>query len=83
MNCCIFSLRLTMSIWQHKPWWCQPWSILFTGVSLITGSWFLVHRLWFSGLVAVPILTWMGFFLLLYPRVMQADSNPGPDIEQG
>lgn len=22
-----------VSIWQLKPWWCQPWSILLTGCS--------------------------------------------------
>jgi hypothetical protein len=60
------------SIWQLKPWWCQPWSILLTGISMISVSWLLFHRLWVTGLVAVPILTWMGFFLLIYPPAMQA-----------
>jgi hypothetical protein len=59
-----------MSVWDYKPWWCQPWSILLTGVSIIGGSWFLFHRYWVTGLVAVPILVWMGFFLLVYPRLM-------------
>ena len=25
-------------LWSHKPWWCQPWSILLTGVVLVGGS---------------------------------------------
>lgn len=61
--------RETGNIWQHKPWWCQPWSILLTGVAIISGSWLLFHRIWVTSLVAVPILTWMGFFILVYPRL--------------
>lgn len=56
--------------WDYKPWWCQPWSILLTGVGLIAGSWLFLHRLWVTGLVAVPVLSWMGFFLLIWPRLV-------------
>ncbi|WP_017662533.1 DUF6737 family protein [Baaleninema simplex] len=58
------------NIWKYKPWWCQPWSILLTGIAIIAGSWLLFHRLWLTGLVAVPILAWMGYFLLLFPRLV-------------
>ncbi|AFZ29907.1 hypothetical protein Glo7428_1339 [Gloeocapsa sp. PCC 7428] len=57
------------SVWNYKPWWCQPWSILLTGVTLISGSWILFQTLWLTILVAIPVLTWMGFFLLIYPRI--------------
>lgn len=59
------------SVWQYKPWWCQPWSILLTGCLIIGGTWWLTHIIWLTMLVAVPILIWMGFFLLLYPRLMK------------
>ncbi len=58
------------SVWTHKPWWCQPWSILLTGVTLIGGSWALLRMVWLTVIVAVPVLTWMVFFLLVYPRLM-------------
>ena len=58
------------SIWHYKPWWCQPWSILLTGISLIGGSWLLFHRYWLTGAIALPISAWMGFFLLVYPRLV-------------
>ncbi|GAB4281682.1 MAG: hypothetical protein Fur0025_10390 [Oscillatoriaceae cyanobacterium] len=58
--------------WQLKPWWCQPWSILLTGVSIIGGSWWLGHKIWLTLLVAGPISVWMGFFLLVWPKLMQA-----------
>ncbi|MBD3882731.1 hypothetical protein IFO70_13245 [Phormidium tenue FACHB-886] len=59
------------SIWQLKPWWCQPWSIVLTGITLISGSWLLFQTIWVTLLVALPILVWMGFFLLVYPKAMQ------------
>jgi hypothetical protein len=62
----------TYNPWDYKPWWCQPWSILLTGVSLMGGSWLLFHRIWLSAIVAVPVLTWMGFFLLIWPGLMRS-----------
>ncbi|NJR40418.1 MAG: hypothetical protein HC781_18300 [Leptolyngbyaceae cyanobacterium CSU_1_4] len=66
------------SVWHYKPWWCQPWSILLTGTTLISGSWVLLHTLWITLLVAVPILTWMIFFVGVYPRLfLQMQENSG------
>ncbi|HIK46808.1 MAG TPA: hypothetical protein IGR64_18325 [Leptolyngbyaceae cyanobacterium M65_K2018_010] len=65
------------SPWQLKPWWCQPWSIALTGLGLISGSWGLFHRGWLTLLVAIPVTVWMGFFLLLWPRLVR-----GPEEEQ-
>jgi len=71
-----------LSPWDYKPWWCQPWSIVLTGVGFIVGSWLLLHRLWVTGLVAVPVLSWMGFFLVLWPRlVLRSLSAEGSQAE--
>lgn len=59
------------SVWQLKPWWCQPWSIVLTGMVLIGGSWVLLHQWWFTMIVALPVSLWMGFFVLLYPRLVK------------
>jgi hypothetical protein len=56
--------------WTYKPWWCQPWSIVLTGILLISGSWLLTNTLWVSVLVALPVLVWMGFFLFIWPQLM-------------
>ncbi|MEM9452292.1 MAG: DUF6737 family protein [Cyanobacteria bacterium P01_E01_bin.6] len=58
-----------LSVWDYKPWWCQPWSILLTGVSIIGGSWYALKIWWVTGIIALPITVWMGFFLLIYPRL--------------
>lgn len=57
------------SVWQYKPWWCQPWSILLTGLSIIGGSWYVLKIGWVTALVALPVGSWMGFFVLVYPRL--------------
>ncbi len=59
-----------LSPWQYKPWWCQPWSIVLTGLSLIGGSWIGLKSPWVTGVVAIPVLLWMGFFLLVWPRLV-------------
>lgn len=59
-----------ISIWQYKPWWCQPWSILLTGIVLIVGSWLLIKTVWVTVLVAIPVLAWMSYFLLIYPKLI-------------
>ena len=61
-----------ISVWQYKPWWCQPWSILLTGTTIITASWLLFHKIWLTILVSIPLLTWMGFFLLIYPKAYRS-----------
>lgn len=61
------------SPWSYKPWWCQPWSIILTGMTLITGSWVVTKTIWFTVVVSVPVLVWMGFFLLLWPRLIRSE----------
>lgn len=70
---------MSINPWNYKPWWCQPWSILLTGVGAIGGSWLLWHRLWVTGMVALPLSAWMGFFLLVWPRLMQ-EVLANPDL---
>ena len=57
------------SIWDYKPWWCQPWSIILTSILLIGGSWWLLNNVWITLLVAVPVLIWMIYFVLIFPKL--------------
>jgi hypothetical protein len=59
-----------LSPWKYKPWWCQPWSILLTGVTIISGSWLLSKIIWLTVIVSIPVLVWMTFFLLIWPQLM-------------
>jgi hypothetical protein len=60
----------TPTVWHYKPWWCQPWSILLTGLGLIAASWLVLHRVWLTVLVAIPLSAWMGYFVLVFPRLV-------------
>ncbi|MBD0346221.1 MAG: hypothetical protein ICV63_15640 [Coleofasciculus sp. Co-bin14] len=64
------SMEKPISPWNYKPWWCQPWSILLTGVIIVVGSWGLLRTLWVTVLVSIPILVWWIYFLLLWPQLM-------------
>jgi hypothetical protein len=71
------------SFWSVKPWWCQPWSILLTGVTAIGMSWWGLHRWWVTFPLAAVVLLWWGLFLVLVPasaaaadRSTQTESDP-------
>ena len=55
------------SIWASKPWWCQPWTIVLTGLVLVTGSWMLLQRWWISVPLAMAVLAWWVLFLGVVP----------------
>lgn len=59
---------LPESLWQLKPWWCQPWSILAIGIAAPLGTWFLTHRLWFVIPLGCLIVLWWLVFLYLVPK---------------
>jgi hypothetical protein len=63
------------NVWNHKPWWCQPWSIVLTGLLIISASWLLFKIVWLSILVAIPISAWMGFFVVLFPKLALQEEN--------
>lgn len=63
------SNRESFNVWNYKPWWCQPWSILLTGIALVGASWFLTKTFWIVAGISIPILVWWGYFLILYPRL--------------
>jgi hypothetical protein len=65
------------SVWQLKPWWCQPWSILLTGVAIVAGSWFLLHLWWLSAGVSVVIAAWWLLFLVLMPAAWRQEQAGG------
>ena len=56
------------SIWAEKPWWCQPWSIVLTGLILPIGSWLVLGRWWITAPLVAAVLIWWWLFLVLAPR---------------
>ena len=68
------SVAQDLSIWSQKPWWCQPWSILLTGVAVVSFSWLLFGRWWVSLVVSTGVLLWWGLFLVLVPAAWRQEA---------
>ncbi len=68
------------NLWTHKPWWCQPWTIILTGISIIGGSWLSFHRLWLTAIISTFITLWWVYFLIIVPRLFKQLSE---ENEQG
>lgn len=79
----------TTPFWSHKPWWCQPWSIVGTGLAVSTASWVLLQRWWITAPVMAAVLVWWWLFLVLVPaasaaeehQLQAADGGPDPGAE--
>lgn len=56
------------NVWDYKPFWCQPWSIILTGASAIAFSWLILHQIWLTIALCLPIAAWWVYFLIIYPR---------------
>ncbi|CAM6099834.1 unnamed protein product [Calypogeia fissa] len=55
------------SVWDTKPAWCQPWTIVGTGMGVIAASWLPFHNAFVSGGVTLLIGLWWYSFLYMYP----------------
>uniref|UniRef100_A0A0E0D521 DUF6737 domain-containing protein n=1 Tax=Oryza meridionalis TaxID=40149 RepID=A0A0E0D521_9ORYZ len=56
------------SVWDTKPSWCQPWTILLSGAVAIAGSWLPIHSVVITGGVSFVICAWWYIFLYSYPK---------------
>jgi hypothetical protein len=63
------------SVWETKPPWCQPWTIVGTGTAIVWGSHGILGLLgwweWLTVLPAVAIGAWWYLFLVLYANSWQ------------
>ena len=62
-------------LWSQKPWWCQPWSIILTGLVVVVGSWVLMHRIWITGSAALAVASWWCLFLVIAPIAYRNQSR--------
>ncbi|KKZ12050.1 MAG: hypothetical protein TE42_05980 [Candidatus Synechococcus spongiarum SP3] len=67
---------MTPGFWQKKPWWCQPWSILLTGIGTLVGGWWITQRWWIVVGLGCPVVAWWWLFLVLAPRLAEPGSGP-------
>ena len=56
------------NFWAYKPAWCQPWSIISTGIAFVAGArWIAGGSTIATVVAAAPILAWWYVFLILVP----------------
>lgn len=72
--------RKEPSVWDHKPFWCQPWTILLTGALVVAGSWFVLRVWWLTLLVGLAVLAWWILFLVVVPQAWKASLTSGDDV---
>lgn len=63
------------SFWDHKARWCQPWSIVGSGVLIIGLSWWLVKRWWISVPLSLAIGVWWWLFLVAVPTAWRTQRD--------
>lgn len=67
------------SVWDLKPWWCQPWTILVTGIVVIGASWLVLHLWWITAGVSAVIAAWWLLFLVLMPAAWKRSQAGGSE----
>ncbi|MCP9796049.1 DUF6737 family protein [Cyanobium sp. Lug-B] len=67
------------SVWDLKPWWCQPWTILLTGMVVIGASWLVLHLWWITAGVSAVIAAWWLLFLVLMPAAWKRSQAGGSE----
>jgi hypothetical protein len=70
------------SLWQLKPWWCQPWSIMLTGMAIPLGSWLWLGRWWITLPIVLLVGLWWWMFLYLVPQQFRAGQLAEPLADQ-
>jgi hypothetical protein len=58
----------SINVWDYKPGWCQPWSIILAGITIVAASWLVLHSIWLTLVVSLAIIVWWVYFLLIYPK---------------
>jgi hypothetical protein len=65
------SATVSPDLWQSKPWWCQPWTIILTGVLIVAGSWLVLHIWWITIPLGILIGIWWLYFLVIVPQMLR------------
>ena len=54
-----------LNVWDIKPPWCQPWTIVSTGFAII-GVASIPHWTWLTAIASLGVFTWWYLFLGVY-----------------
>ena len=54
--------------WEETPLWCQPWSIILTGIIIFIITYFLFDIIILQIFISICILAWWYIFLFIAPK---------------
>ncbi len=78
----IMNSKLSKSdFWKQKPSWCQPWSIVITGLMVIGLSLWWPNRIFFTCILFLIILFWWTLFLFIAPLQYSDQQQVFNDME--
>lgn len=77
----------TPSFWESKPPWCQPWTIVSTGVCAIAAPTQALHLGGIFGgaataAIGLGVAAWWFVFLYAVPRAYEADAREADAFER-
>ena len=61
--------------WDLKPFWCQPWSIILTGLLIVGLSVYWPNNLILTIFLSLIILLWWYLFLVIAPTIYINEKN--------
>jgi len=67
----------SLDFWHYKPWWCQPQSIILTGILVTLGTAIVTKIVWITLLIFLVVLVWWTYFLVLVPKMIKNSSLLG------
>ena len=63
------------SLWDSKPYWCQPWSIISFGVLVLIISWNLFENATVTSVLLFLVFVWWILFLIIAPYLYQLNND--------
>ena len=63
------------SFWSNKPFWCQPWTIIITGLAFIALSILWPGKDFLTAIISIIVVLWWYLFLILTPRLYLSIQN--------
>ena len=63
------------NLWDSKPFWCQPWSVIATGFLTVLLSFLFVKILILNLILLIIVLLWWLLFLYYAPLIYSTQLN--------
>ncbi len=76
----IIETKEKKNYWNSKPLWCQPWSIILTGLLFVSMIYLFFNSYLLTAIVAILVLSWWYLFLILAPKLYSREISNNTNI---